>query len=340
VAHFCCNFQIPRLSFVKSKVFVSCGQHSTAERKVANDVCDLLNQLGFETYLAINVQTITEINARIIRELKDSDAYLFINFRRERIKKGVYRGSLFSNQELAIAYAFDFERLLIVNQKGVTSEGMLRYIGNNTETFSKGSDCCAVVRRALTRARWTTDYSRRLRAGKLRWGGPLNYGGLTGQFLYLDIINGRPDIAALEATARLYVFGKVGDQLQPSTIRSPLKATGRPGFSHTIFPKSHEAFDLLCIGSTRSVSPTVISSTSTSTGTVLLPQSSAPKPQQVFLNGALDVYPISPLPITPGVWTMEYEVFAIGFPVLVVQIELDFPSTGDPSARVLGQNTR
>jgi hypothetical protein len=97
----------------------------------------MLQQQGFRPYLAIDVRTILDINGGIIRELKNSDCYVFINFRREQIasERGPveYRGSLFSHQELAIAYALGFDRMLIVSQDGVKSEGMLRYIGVNTE---------------------------------------------------------------------------------------------------------------------------------------------------------------------------------------------------------------
>jgi len=189
-------------------------------------------------YLTVNAQTILEINTRIIEELKNSDCYLFVNFRRDLIGKK-YRGSLFSNQELAIAYALGFERILVVNQRSVLSEGMLRYIGVNTENFDDFRDCGAVVERALDRSGRTPDYVRRLRADSLRFSEPITYGNLAGRFLYVDIRNGRPDIAALEATARLTEFGLSGGTLLPSPIRSPLKATARPGFSHTIFPRSH-----------------------------------------------------------------------------------------------------
>src|SRR5262249_26529145 len=144
------------------KVFVSCGQHSSEERQVARDICNILIDRKFESYLAIDIQTILEINDGIIRELKDSDCYLFVNFRRDEIGTGKFRGSLFSNQELAIAYALGFQRLLIVNQEGVEPEGILRYIGINTESFGDLSQCCAAVERAIDRARWTPDYSRRL----------------------------------------------------------------------------------------------------------------------------------------------------------------------------------
>jgi hypothetical protein len=102
---------------MRSRVFVSCGQRPE-EKEVASKVGQLLRERGFDVYVAIDVQTILEINADIIRELKGSDCYLFVNFRREKIgetfakrtgeKVEEYRGSLFSNQELAIAYAFGF----------------------------------------------------------------------------------------------------------------------------------------------------------------------------------------------------------------------------------------
>jgi hypothetical protein len=90
---------------MKSKVFVSCGQKNKREVEVAREIRDLLSKRGFQPYIAKKVQAEFEINSEIIRELKNSDFYLFINFRRERIGWGKFRGSLFSNQEFAIAYA-------------------------------------------------------------------------------------------------------------------------------------------------------------------------------------------------------------------------------------------
>jgi hypothetical protein len=149
--------------------------------------------------VAINAQTILEINAGIIGELKNSDCYLFVNFRRDMIRRK-YRGSLFSNQELAIAYALGFERILIVNQSDIFSEGMLHYIGVNTETFKDFDDCTKVVGRAISRAGWKADYTRRLRAEGLRFSDEvLGYGPLVGRFVYLrfqrrDVRAAIPDI--------------------------------------------------------------------------------------------------------------------------------------------------
>jgi len=297
---------------MKSKVFVSCGQRPD-EKDVAVKVARLLNDRGFNPYVAIDVQTILDINGGIIRELKDSDCYLFVNFRRDKIGTE-YRGSLFSNQEMAIAYAFGFERFLVINQDGVRREGMLAYIGINTETFIDLADCPAAVERALDRTKWTPDYSRRLQVGELRWSDPLRYGNLLGRFLYVDIRNGRPDIAALEATARLAEFGAEGGPMQLCPIRSPLKATGRPGFVQTIFPQSHEAFDILCLGA-YDLGQWAIPPAS---GNIAVSVHS----DGVYLNSALDVVPLPRLPITPGTWTLRYEFYAINFPLLSVSLRL------------------
>jgi hypothetical protein len=299
---------------MRSRVFLSCGQR-LSEKEVAAKIAELLEKRGFEVYVAIDVQTILEINTGIIRELKNSDCYLLVNFCREEIRS-LYRGSLFSNQELAIAYALGFERILVINQNGILSEGMLRYIGINTETFVDFDDCCDVVGRALDRAGWTPDYSRRLRAERLRFPDEIiGYGNLVGRFLYVDILNGRPDIAALEATARLSEFGRLGQVLQPSPIRSPLKATARPSFAHTIFPRSYEAFDLLCVGTYGQQTE-----------------------RGVFLNTALDVAAAPRLPITTGVWRLRYEFFAIDFPVLSVLVNLALTDWNEPRATILTQD--
>ena len=125
---------------MKARVFISCGQVDD-ERVVALQIADELSELGLETYVATRINSIFEINSDIIRQLKNSDYYLFANFKREELldrdgkPTGKFRGSLFSNQELAIAYALSFERMLIVNQEGVQNEGMLAYFGINTDRF-------------------------------------------------------------------------------------------------------------------------------------------------------------------------------------------------------------
>jgi hypothetical protein len=91
------------------KMFVSCGQKIEEEIRTAGAIEDWLTDEGFRPYVAIQAQTILDLNGEIIRELKQSDFYLFINFRRESLGDESFRGSLLTNQELAIAYSLGFE---------------------------------------------------------------------------------------------------------------------------------------------------------------------------------------------------------------------------------------
>jgi hypothetical protein len=103
---------------MKSKVFISCGQWKE-ELQIAQQIGELLGARGFDFFIAKDVQSIFEVNSGILWELKNSDCYLFVNFRREKLTwwKREFRGSLFSHQEFAIAYGLGFKRLLVVNQK-------------------------------------------------------------------------------------------------------------------------------------------------------------------------------------------------------------------------------
>jgi hypothetical protein len=220
-----------------SKIFLSCGQKEK-ELGVADKIAAALraDPYCFEVYVARDVQSIFEINSGILKELKDSDYYLFVNFRRgqPQSKNQKMPGSVFSNQEFAMAYALGFERMLVVNQFGVSRERILRYFGCNTYQFKGQHDCLSSVMQAWDRTGWKSDYSRRLSPGQIRFSEVINYLSghihLKGQMLYLDIHNGRSD-AALETTGRLWRLRRAGaGEWIQSPILSELKATGKPSF--------------------------------------------------------------------------------------------------------------
>jgi hypothetical protein len=310
---------------MKSRVFVSCGQHTDRELDIAKRIVDLFKRRGFDPYVAKHVQSVFEINSGIVGELKNSDCYLFINFRREPIGEDLYRGSLFSNQEFAIAYALGFDRIIVVNEKGVSSEGMLRYIGCNTESFEDGEGCLRIVENALDQSNWQPTYSRRL------WGQNIRFETctyrhftselMTGRFLSLDIANNRPDIAGVETTGRLAGFRPQGSQgwVSPSTLHSsPLKAAGRSSYSHTIFPGSFGKFNMLFMGTV---------------------SDGAAHRNGVYLNSALDLVPNPALPLDAGEWALLYEFCAIGFPLHRVEVSLSYNTFDDATAEVLRQYT-
>lgn len=292
------------------RVFISCGQATDEEKATARLIADMMRSEGFDPYVATQIQTILDLNCEIIRELKQSDYYFLINFRRERIAdSNEYRGSLFAHQEFAAAFVLGFEKMLFLSQTGVRNEGMLRFIVSNTPTFENHSDALTAAGNAVRSAGWVPSYSRNLRAQGLRWGPLVRYRDHTGQrpvqVLYVDIVNGRPDLGAMETVARLDTIVDRG-VARVSPDRSHLKATGYPGFAQTIFPRSHGAFDLLALA--------------------------ADRPHIVTLNSALDVSPRSAILSAPGEFLLEYEVLAKGFPVLRFGVHLRV--RGQPVGRV------
>jgi hypothetical protein len=291
---------------MNARVFISCGQRD-GERGVAADVARWFTERGFRPYVALEAQSILDVNSGIIGELRRADYYLFIDFRRELISAAEpheYRGSLFSHQELAIAYAMGFEHCLFFRQSGVKLEGMCQFMASNATPFSDYSEVPGLVAAAVEQRAWSPEYSRNLVAGRLHYPDQhLQHRGLRGRALHMDIENRRPDIAA-NAVARLAKLRAAGDaDWRISPNRSHLKATGQPGFVQTIWPQSHGAFDLLFVDMRE-------------------------ERCRVCLNNALDIDPPRPLLEAPGDHLLRYEVFAQGFDVLHFNVLARIPGRG------------
>ena len=249
--------------------------------------------------------------AKIISELKLADFYVFVDFAREAFgvpDENQCRGSLFTNQELAIAYILDFEKAIFLQQEGVVLEGLLRYMASNATRFSSPKEVMPVVQRLVQEKEWDPRYSRHLVVDHIRWSDRIiRFGSHTGQplvgrFLYLDIENRRTDLAALNCVARLASISRPPDPPYVSPDRSHLKVTGHPGFVQTVWPASKGAFDLLIVED--------------GGGSILL-------------NNALDVIPRTPILSAPGEYRLYYEVLAEGFPILRLTVQLQ--ASGDAS---------
>lgn len=293
-----------------AQIFVSCGQADTRERDAAGRIKAFLVAQGFDVYVAIRTQSIQDVNSGIIKQLERSDYYLFIDFRRERLgpdRDAEARGSLFTHQELALAYRSGFERVLFFQERGTRLEGLLRYLAANPILFDSVDQLVEQLPTALTERGWESDYSRHLAATRPRWSeGIIRYGELIGHFLYIDVENRRPDIPAYDTVARLeFIRPPSGDKYICSN-RSHLKATGQPGFAQIIWPESHGAFDLLMLNQEVT--------------------------WHLYLNNALDVTPRSPIIKERGLYALEYAVLARDFPLLKFTVELELKNYFDPTA--------
>lgn len=293
------------------KVFISCGQASAEERDTSAELSKWLREQGFLPYVAIQAQSIQDVNTAIISELKASDYYIFIDFPRELLQgdpDSAHRGSLFTHQEMAIAYILGFERVLFLRHKDVKLEGLLKYTASNAIIFSAPKEAIEQAKESIKQRGWMPNYTRHLMATNLYWSkGMIHYVShstgehLVGRFLSIDIQNYRSDLAAFSTVARLGSINDANGNTIPVTDRSHLKAHGQPGYDQTIWPESHGAFDLLL--------------------------AKAEQGGVICLNSSLDLVPKPSIITQPGRYILCYEVLAKSFPVLIFSIKLDV--TGD-----------
>jgi hypothetical protein len=290
-----------------AKVFISCGLARPNERAVAECVAKWFNSEGFEAYVAVTVQTIMDLNAGVIGALKNSDYYLFINFRREKVigPPDSFRGSLYTHQELAVAYALGFDRMILVNQSGTAIEGVLQFIVTNTPRFETEGEVLGIVKDAVRAEHWLPAFSRQLTVEQVAFAYPPTLfhdhatlpQGRPCLFLHGYVANRRPDIAARQTICRLCEISSI---VGPAVVHedfTPLKATGFTGYEQTIWPSSVGRFDLLSIHYV--------------------------KPNEIFLHSLNDMGPRRPAISSVGRYKLIYEILAEHFPQVRFAVELE-----------------
>lgn len=110
----------------KARVFISCGQSNDREKKIGLAVESYFKEKKFETYFAEEVHSPEALTESIFSFLQKSEYFVFIDFKREKMETNEIRGSLFVNQEIAIATFLKLQGLGF-SEKGVKQEGILKY---------------------------------------------------------------------------------------------------------------------------------------------------------------------------------------------------------------------
>lgn len=111
----------------QARVFISCGQRDVNEKQLGFACQRHFRRRGFKTYLAESVQDFEGLTDNIFAHLRTSEYAVFIDSKREGLGDGIFRGSLFVNQELAIA-AFQQIESRVFHQKNVNREGVAAYL--------------------------------------------------------------------------------------------------------------------------------------------------------------------------------------------------------------------
>ena len=291
------------------RVFVSCGQRGE-ERHIAERVERLLRErFGLEPYLAFKIQSFDDVMT-ITRELKASDYFLFIDFKRDSSRPTDLPCSLFTHQELALAHHLGFQKIIALQEKGAPLEGFLRYVLSNPEPFSDADDLLKKLETLVAEKDWHAAYSRNLIPSNLTHTPSLGYGDHTGSSRMraweLQIHNRRPDAAAISTVCVLeHVLHPDGTRSQPDT--SYLKWSGQAGYERTILPEDFAVVDLFSVH--------------------------AEEPG-IFLLSLRDALPRLPIARADGKYELHYKVYASGFPLLRFGVQVNLcwkpPDSDDP----------
>jgi hypothetical protein len=153
---------------LKAKVFISCGQQkNTHEVDVAHKIAERLVNLGYDPYIAVEEQTLKGVKENIFGQLESSEYFIFIDFKREQLITGdsgqIYRGSLFSHQELALASYLNIP-IIAFQENGVKQDdGLLRFLQSNSIPFTDRHLLPNVIADKIQELQWIPHWKNQLR---------------------------------------------------------------------------------------------------------------------------------------------------------------------------------
>src|SRR5215469_2191321 len=146
-----------------ARVFISCGQNTrTDEERIAREIGLRLQELGYYPYIAIQEQTLRGLKDNIFEKLRESEYFVFIDFKREELDRKSppeHRGSLFSHQELSIAAYLD-KPSLILQESGIrVRDGILFCLQANIESpFTDRSYLPHIIADKVQRRGWSPNW--------------------------------------------------------------------------------------------------------------------------------------------------------------------------------------
>ena len=207
-----------------------------------------------------------------------------------------WRGSLFTNQELAIAYTLGFDEALFMQQSGVMLEGIGKYILSNARHFDRLDDVLNILKEEITKRQWRPEYSRHLVPTIRNYDHVVEYveydrTASHRQYIWhVEISNRRRDLGAMSTIAILDRIQLPSGETIPSPDRAYLKWAYQADHQRTIPPGESAIFDAFALEDT-------------------------PTHDTVYLHSLSDFHPRQPvLQNTRGPHVLHYQVFAQGFP--------------------------
>jgi len=226
---------------VKARVFISCGQKKdTEEFDLAQKVKSVLKDKGFDSYVAVTHQTLKDLKSNIFRQLRNSEYFLFIDLKRELLKNGTYRGSLFSHQELALASYLDLETIAF-QEKGVEKMGILPFIQVNAEEFSNRNTLPELIVKKIKEKKWKNDWKNQIVLDDVYNNTAVFPDGQRVEFFHIRVLNLNYKRDARSCYGYLELFEINGKKSRPKTVE--LKWSGYTKPNANILSSSYRDLD-------------------------------------------------------------------------------------------------
>ena len=217
--------------------------------------------MGFDPYIAVTEQSLKGVKENIFTRLSESEYLIFVDFKRDRLSRledgvardtGKHRGSLFSNQELAIATYLDIECIAFQEQGVRELDGILGFIQANCMEFSDRPSLADVVadkvREKLNTGEWSAAWRHELRLTRRT---PtehelVNAGGGSPdptRFFHIEVQNLHRAKIARGCTGYIERIRKLetGEEVVPDLVE--LKWKGHTGLSVSIPPQKSRYLD-------------------------------------------------------------------------------------------------
>jgi len=168
-----------------ARVFISCGQRAEAgETEVAAAVASALADEGFSPYIAVGQQTLQGLKENIFEKIAEAEYFVFIDFCREQLvglTPPNHRGSVFVQQELALAAYLGTEAMIFQEDGIRPREGVLTAIQGNSINFTDRARLAAEVVNEAKRRGWdpswqnslAIEWDAQLQADTMRVPGPI-----------------------------------------------------------------------------------------------------------------------------------------------------------------------
>ena len=296
----------------KGKVFLSCGQRNGSDEiGIAEKIRDKLVQLGFDVYLAFEQQTLADLKANICRELEDSEYFLFIDFVRDQLgveSEALYRGSLFCNQELALA-AYLEKPVIAFQERGVKKlDGIMRFLQANCQEFCDRNLLPAAVAEKV-RELWNPNWKAKLALelcpdlcdATMSAGDQI----VESRWFHIRVRNRHESRLAHHCCVYLKHARSLatGEDIPLKTVE--FKWTGTPLPAVFIGPKSYRCFDAIC---------------------VLHSNPAEPLFQANVYSDSVDYFPAIK---GPGMFELTYEVVSENFPPVAKTFTLNLSNQLD-----------